>query len=128
MATLLAQPWQQVTTAEKPEGNLGMHLPGSVALEDALVIPDEQLIQVLSNGQVEVNDEPVDTPQSRELPRLRQILSRLKETASANRSEPLISLSVADTANHQRIVDVLNTCAQLGITNVSFAETPQEGP
>lgn len=113
---------------QKNESHLGMHLPGSVEQESALVLPDEQIICVLGNGQIEVNGEPVDSPNGRDLPALRQILSRLKETASANRSQALVSVSVADAATHQRLVDVLNTCAQAGISSVSFAAFPNEEP
>ena len=110
----------------KPEADMSMTLPGTVLQEENLEIPDEQRITIQEDGQVILNDLPMDTPQSRGLPALLQTLARFKETAGANRSEALVTVDAADGSHHQRIVDVLNVCAQAGIQSVTFAASEEE--
>ncbi|HET7237628.1 MAG TPA: biopolymer transporter ExbD [Terrimicrobiaceae bacterium] len=110
----------------KPEADISMTLPGTVAQEESLEIPDEQRISILQNGQVALNDLPMDEPGSRELPSLFKTLVRFKESADANRSEALITVDAADDSHHQRIVDVLNVCARAGIRGVTFAASEEE--
>jgi len=110
----------------KPESDINMGLPGTVEQSEALDIPDEQRISILADGQVVLNDLALDTPESRELPSLTATLKRFKESCDANKVEPLVTLDPADTASHQRIVDVLNACAQAGINGVTFADSEDE--
>jgi biopolymer transport protein ExbD len=110
----------------KPEADMSMTLPGIVAQEESLEIPDEQRISILEDGQVALNDLPMDEPHSRELPTLLKTLMRFKESADANRSEALITVDAADDSHHQRIVDVLNVCAHAGIRGVTFAASEEE--
>ncbi|MDX6765423.1 MAG: biopolymer transporter ExbD [Candidatus Methylacidiphilales bacterium] len=105
----------------KPEADLSMTLPGTVAQEQALDIPDEQRVEIRANGQIILNDLPIDRPESRELPQLVATLKRFKEACDANKSEALITLDAEDTVLHQRIADVMNACAFAGIQGVSFA-------
>lgn len=110
----------------KPEADISMTLPGTVAQEESLEIPDEQRISILENGQIALNDLPMDEPESRELPSLFKTLLRFKESADANRSEALVTVDAADNSHHQRIVDVLNVCARAGIRGVTFAASEEE--
>jgi biopolymer transport protein ExbD len=110
----------------KQESDINIGLPGTVAQEEALDIPDEQRIQIQPNGQILLNDQPMDTPQSAELPTLLGTLKRFKESADSNKTEALITIDADDTANHQRIVQVLNACAQAKITGVTFADAGEE--
>ena len=110
----------------KQESDINIGLPGTVAQEEALDIPDEQRIQIQPNGQVLLNDQPMDAPQSAELPTLLGTLKRFKESADSNKTEALITIDADDAANHQRIVQVLNACAQAKITGVTFADSGEE--
>jgi biopolymer transport protein ExbD len=110
----------------KPEADMSMTLPGTVAQEESLEIPDEQRISILEDGQVALNDLPMDEPHSRELPTLLKTLMRFKESADANMSEALITVDASDDSHHQRIVDVLNVCARAGIRGVTFAASEEE--
>jgi biopolymer transport protein ExbD len=110
----------------KQESDINIGLPGTVAQEEALDIPDEQRIQIQPNGQVLLNDQPMDAPQSPELPALLTTLKRFKESADSNKTEALITIDADDAANHQRIVQVLNACAQAKITGVTFADSGEE--
>jgi biopolymer transport protein ExbD len=110
----------------KQESDINIGLPGTVAQEEALEIPDEQRIQIQPNGQILLNDQPMDSPQSPELPALLSTLKRFKESADSNKTEALITIDADDAANHQRIVQVLNACAQAKITGVTFADAGEE--
>jgi biopolymer transport protein ExbD len=110
----------------KQESDINIGLPGTVAQEEALDIPDEQRIQIEPNGQILLNDQPMDSPQSAELPTLLGTLKRFKESADSNKTEALITIDADDAANHQRIVQVLNACAQAKITGVTFADAGEE--
>jgi biopolymer transport protein ExbD len=110
----------------KPEADISMTLPGTVSQEESLEIPDEQRIGILEDGQVVLNDLPMDEPRSRDLPSLLRTLMRFKEAAEANKSEALVTVDAADDSHHQRIVDVLNACARAGIRGVTFAASEEE--
>ena len=110
----------------KPEADMSMTLPGTVPQEESMEIPDEQRIIIQEDGQVILNDLPMDNPQNRELPALIKTLVRFKETADANKSEALVTVDAADGSHHQRIVDVLNVCARAGIQGVTFAASEEE--
>jgi len=110
----------------KPEADMSMTLPGTVAQEETLEIPDEQRITIQENGQIVLNDLPMDNPASRDLPALLGTLQRFKQSADASKSEALITVDVDDAARHQRVVDVLDVCARAGIRGVTFAGAGEE--
>jgi biopolymer transport protein ExbD len=110
----------------KPEADLSLTLPGTVAQEQVLDLPDEQRIEIQANGQVVLNDMPFDRPESADMPQLALTLKRFKEACDANQSDPMVTLVVDDEVSHQRIVDVMNLCASAGVQGVSFAVTEEE--
>jgi biopolymer transport protein ExbD len=110
----------------KPEADMSMTLPGTVMQEERVEIPDEQRISILENGQVVLNDLPMDDSRDRDLPALLKTLTRFKEAADANKSEALVTVDAADGSHHQRIVDVLNVCARAGIQGITFAASEEE--
>jgi biopolymer transport protein ExbD len=105
----------------KPEADMSMTLPGTVAQEETLDIPDEQRVSIQDGGQIFLNDLALDKPDDKNLPSLIATLKRFKESSEANKSQALITLDVSDNAMHQRVVDVLNACAEAGIQGVTFA-------
>lgn len=106
----------------KPEADVSLALPGTVAQEESLDIPDEQQIQITAQGDVILNELKVAGPGEKDMPELFATLKRFKEAARANRSEALITIAADDQSIHQRIVDVLNVCARAEITGVTFAD------
>lgn len=108
------------------ESDIDIGLPGTVAQEETVDIPDEQRIVIAPDGQVILNELPMDTPDSKDLPTLLGTLLRFKQSADANKSEALVTIDAHDDAAHQRIVDVLNICAKAEITGVTFAESSEE--
>ena len=110
----------------KQESDINIGLPGTVSQEEALDIPDEQRIQIQQNGQIVLNDQPMDSPSNAEMPSLLSTLKRFKESADSNKTEALITIDADDAANHERIVQVLNVCARAEITGVTFADSQEE--
>jgi len=109
----------------KQESDIGLSLPGTVAQEESVDIPDEIRIVIQDSGQVVINDLPVDTAQSQELPNLFATLKRFKQASDANQSEALVTIEPDDATTHQRIVDVMNACARAEITGVTFSDTSE---
>jgi len=110
----------------KQEADLGLSLPGTVSQEERLDIPDETRIGIQEDGQIVLNEMRVDSPDNRDLPELYQTLFRFKEAAESNKAEALITLDIADKASHQRVVDVMNVCAKVGISGVTFSTDSEE--
>ena len=110
----------------KQESDINIGLPGTVSQEEALDIPDEQRIEIQPNGQIVLNDQPMDSPSNAEMPSLLTTLKRFKESADSNKTEALITIDADDAANHERIVQVLNVCARAEITGVTFADSQEE--
>jgi biopolymer transport protein ExbD len=110
----------------KQESDINIGLPGTVAQEEAVDIPDEQRILIRADGQVLLNELVMDAPSSATLPSLVATLMRFKESSDANKSEALVTIDAEDGAKHQRIVDVLNACAKAEITGVTFADSGGE--
>src|ERR1043165_5137807 len=65
--------------AVKVERELNSQLPGNAETSNATDFVDEQIINIAENGEVLLNEEPMDSPTDRELPRLRDTLGRLKK-------------------------------------------------
>jgi biopolymer transport protein ExbD len=106
--------------AVKVENELTTKLPGSAESSSAAEFTDETIISISDEGEVSLNDEPFDTPDSADLPQLRATLMRLKENAD-NAKQPAVVTIVSDAqAKYSRTIDVLNALAAAKISNVTF--------
>ncbi|MCB1086762.1 MAG: biopolymer transporter ExbD, partial [Verrucomicrobiae bacterium] len=56
-----------------------------------------------------------------QMPELVAVLDRFKKAADAAQSKALVTVAPHDAVPHQRLVDVLNACAEAGITGVTLA-------
>lgn len=110
----------------KQESDISLGLPGTVAAEETVDLPDEQRIRIEDDGRIVLNDATFGEPDDAKLDALVATLKRFKEAADANKSEALVTLDAADGTNHQRIVDVLNACARADITGVTFSDSTGE--
>lgn len=110
----------------KQESDISLGLPGTVAAEEAVDLPDEQRIRIEDDGSIVLNDSVLAPAADTNLKELVAILQRFKESSEANQSEALVTLDAADGTNHQRIVDVLNACARADITGVTFSDSGDE--
>jgi len=108
------------------EKELNSQLPGNAETSGATEFCDEQIINVAQNGEVLLNEEPMDSPQSRELPRLRDTLSRLRQAGEQAKSPVLVTVVSEPNAKYSRTVDVLDALSVAGITNVTFTVSEEE--
>jgi len=107
----------------KSEGDLGIKLPGVVQQAVAVDMPDEQILEVRSNGRIMLNGREYGTVDSQEFPELVVTLDRYRQASDAARNKALITIWAEDEAKHQRVIDVMNACAAAGIENVTFASS-----
>ncbi len=105
----------------KSEGDLGIRLPGMVRQAVAVEMPDEQMIEVRSDNRVFLNGRQFGAPDEPSLPDLVAVLLRYRAASEAARNKALITIAAEDRARHQRVIDVLNACAEAGIESVTFA-------
>ena len=105
----------------RSEADLGIRLPGMLAPDQVVEMVDEQTIIVNADGRVLLNDREYDSPMSRDLPELVHTLIRYKQASDATGNEPLVTIWADDEAFQQRVVDVMNACAQAQIGNVTFS-------
>ena len=110
----------------KQESYISLGLPGTVAAEESVDLPDEQRIRIEDDGSILLNYSVLAPATDTNLKELVAILLRFKEASEANKSEALVTLDAADGTNHQRIVDVLNACARADITGVTFSDSAEE--
>ena len=105
----------------KSEGDLSIQLPGSVAQEQSVDMPDEQIVEITDTGRVFLNGRQFDDPTSKELPELYVTLLRYKAAAGAGKNKAMVTIMAQDNTEQQRVIDVMNACAAAGITNVTFS-------
>lgn len=114
--------------AIKVENHLSSSLPGTVAADSPVEIPDEQVIRVTGNGNILLNDRQFDAgARGHQLPELVATLERFLESANANQTKAMVTVSPERNASYQRVIDVMNACAAAKITNVGFQmEIPED--
>jgi len=110
----------------KVENELNSQLPGNAETSGATEFVDEQIINVAENGEVLLNEEPMDSPQSHELPQLRTTLTRLRQAGEQAKAPVLVTVVSEANARYSRTVDVLDALAVAGISNVTFTVTEEE--
>ena len=112
--------------AVKVERELNTQLPGNAETSGATEFVDEQVISIAENGEVMLNEEPMDTPVSRELPTLKNTLIRLKKASDEAKSPTMVTVVSEPNAKYSRTVDVLDALAVAGVSNVTFTVTEEE--
>ena len=112
--------------AVKVENELNTQLPGTAATSTSTDFVDEQIITISDTGEVSLNDEPFDTPQSKDLPQLRGTLMRLKQNADAAKTPAVVTIISDEQAKYSRTVDVLDALAMAKIDNVTFTVADEE--
>ena len=106
--------------AVKVEKELSTKLPGSAEGSPNAEFTDETIISISDEGEVSLNEEPFDSPESTELPQLRATLMRLKENADSAKQPAIVTIESDAHAKYSRTIDVLNALASAKITNVTF--------
>lgn len=106
--------------AVKVENELNTTLPGSVESSEGTDFVDEIVISIAENGEVALNDEPFDTPESQLLPHLRETLLRLKQNADNAKTPAVVTIVSDPNAKYSRTVNVLDALAMAKIETVTF--------
>ncbi|MEZ0274004.1 MAG: biopolymer transporter ExbD, partial [Roseimicrobium sp.] len=78
--------------AVKVEREINQRLPGTVESTKSVEFTDEVIINIAKNGEVLLNDEPMDTLGKHQMPRLIAALMRLKQGADAAKSPTLVTV------------------------------------
>jgi len=110
----------------KIEQILATKLPGLAIASTTTEFVDEQILNIGEDGDVTLNDESYDTPQNHELPQLTATLQRLKQSSDAAKSKVVVTLISHPESPYYRTIDVLNSLAYAGITNVTFTSDSEE--
>ena len=97
------------------EKYLGLMIPGTVEKPDKLV--PELTLSINDNGQIFCNEQPVANPDDRELPMVR---AKIKQCMDLFGDKQPVVIHPQPQVRQQRIVDVLNACAAVGVKNLSF--------
>ena len=82
--------------------------------------PDEIIIRIEDDGQVYLNEDPVDAPETKTLPELASSLKDLRKTSEATNSDLFVTISANEAAEYQRVIDVLDVLTRAKISNVTF--------
>jgi biopolymer transport protein ExbD len=106
--------------AVKEEKEINTELPGTAETSGPTDFVDEVVINISDAGEVTLNDEPMDSATSRDMPQLRATLMRAKQSSDAAKSQLMITIVSDPEARYSRAVDVLDALAAAQITNVSF--------
>ncbi len=105
------------TTFNPAETEMKVNLPVEAAATTQVAIPDEVIIEILNDGGIVVNDREYDSPSSKDLPTLRDMLTRLVDVFG---KEQAVIIQPGDGVKHGRVVDVLSACAASRVSNISF--------
>ena len=115
-----------VTSTIKPrESDLGLQLPGPASETSDPPEIEPMLIHIEAQGAIYTGAErsPMDMDaSSRELPLLDAALKFYKDGVDAAGEKPLVQIYATDDAMHQRVIDVLNSLAGVGINSVTFTD------
>jgi len=104
--------------SQKHEASIVTQLPGGGS-GPSPKIPVQVTID--ADGQVNINNAPVDTTTGDDLP---ETISRLKAILGNNPTQPIIISPTAST-KQQRVVDVLNACTAAGVKDLAFGAINQ---
>lgn len=101
-------------------------LPGVSVASTPTDFVDEQILQVSEDGEVTLNDEIFDSPSSRDLPQLTSTLGQLQASSTAAKNKLVVTLISHPDSPYYRTIDVLNSLAVAGVTNVTFTAEEEE--
>lgn len=108
------------SSLKKSEADLGITLPGMVTQAKPVDLPDEQVIEVLENGHVVLNGQVFGEDGAKMLPKLQVRLTRFKSACDTAKIKAMITIQAESDAQHERVMDVMNTCAGAKIKYVTF--------
>lgn len=112
--------------AVKVEKEHNCRLPGTVETTKEVPFADEQVVSVTAKGDILFNEEPIAPASDKLMPKLRDILKRVKANCDAAKTPAVLTVASEQQAKHGRTMDVLDCAAEAGITDVSFNLVEEE--
>lgn len=109
------------SSLKRTEADLSLTLPGAVSQSQAIDIPDEQIVEIHGDGAIVLNGRFYTNTSKADLHELEATLIRYREASRLANVPPAITIAADDDAVHERVVDVLNTCAGAGIKTITFS-------
>ena len=110
--------FMSVTTFQPEESELAVGLPAEAVREVLKEFPLEIAIAISVTGQITIDGAKYDDASSRNLP---QLVTKLKAVSSnLKQQEPKVIIRAHVDVTHERVVDVLNACAEADMVDVSF--------
>lgn len=82
--------------------------------------PDEIVIRIGEDGQVFLNDDPLDSTEGRNLPELAENLGHLSQANLAGSTPLMVSIEASEQVKYQRVMDVLDALGVANITQITF--------
>lgn len=96
-------------------------LPGTEQLSTSDSIPPEEIsVRIEDDGQVYLNDDPLDSPTDRLLPEFTRSLMRIHESNVASKTIVLVTIYANELARYDRVINVLDSLSQAKISDVTF--------
>lgn len=92
-----------------------------IPTDGSVPLPGEVFIRVEDDGQVYLNEDPLDSPEVGKLSELANQLVHLHENSAATKSDLFVTIDANEHATYQRVVDVLDALHLAQIDKVSFA-------
>lgn len=105
----------------KKEGDIAFMLPANVAADEVVVIPVEVLIEITSDGTVQVEGMRFSR-EDMDLDELVSQISGLQAIAASQQSPFFVNILPHEDALHRRIIDVMDACAAAGVKSLSFSK------
>ena len=98
---------------------LQTRLPGVAVAGAPTEFSDEQIIRVTEEGEIMLNDESFDPPESRDLPLLTNTLGQLQASSEAAKTQLVVTVVSHPESAYERTIDALNALAAAGVTRVT---------
>ena len=106
----------------RKEGDISFMLPANIAQEDMVDIPVEVLIEITSDGTVQVEGMRFDR-NDKTLDDLVNQIQGLKQIAKSQNSPFFVNVLPHQDALHRRIIDVMDACAAAGVNSLTFSKS-----
>ena len=105
----------------KKEGDISFVLPANVAQEEMVVLPVEVLIEITSDGVVEL--EGLRFQQAdRDLKKFGDSGDGIASDRAVSAESVFVNIMPHQDARHWRIIDVMDACAAAGVESLSFSK------
>jgi biopolymer transport protein ExbD len=106
----------------RKEGDISFMLPANIAQEDMVDIPVEVLIEITSDGTIQVEGMRFSRD-DKTLDALVNQIAGLKQIAKSQNSPFFVNVLPHQDALHRRIIDVMDACAAAGVNSLTFSKS-----